>query len=134
MRRIGFAVRDGDGVAVRLMAGPRRGCYRVGAGETPGLLAGAAAATLCAAGVPVGEIVPSRSLRVLRGSFRDGRGFVRDGARVRVGPTAFVVPRAHLAAHYARCDGPVPVFATRGRREAPKARPAVRDAAGEGDA
>ena len=34
-RVIGSAGRDGDGIAIRLTAGPRRGCYRVAAEEVP---------------------------------------------------------------------------------------------------
>jgi hypothetical protein len=51
---------------------------------------------------------------------RDG-----DGIEVRLGAAAFVIPRAHLAAHYARHDGPVTVYAGRSRR-------AVRGAGEEG--
>ena len=74
-RVIGYAVRDGDGIAIRLEAGPRRGCYRVAAEEVPDLLAGFPA-TLCADDAPVGDIAASRSLRVLRGAFRAGLGFL----------------------------------------------------------
>ncbi len=134
MHRIGSAVRDGDGIAVRLVAGPRCGRYRVPAGETPGLLAGRAMATLRSDDAPVGLIAPSRDLRVLLGAFRDQCGFVGTGSLIWLGGAAFVIPRAHLAAHYARYDGPVAAYAGRGRRGAPWARPAVRDLAGEGDA
>lgn len=107
---IGEAVRDGDGIEVRLVAGPRRGCYRVAAEEVPGLLAGFPA-TLTADGMPVGDIAASRSLRVLLGGFRAGLGFLEAGTVCPVVTAAFLVPRAHLAAHYERDDGPVPVLA-----------------------
>ena len=107
---IGSAGRDGDGIAVRLEAGPRRGCYRVPAAEVPGLFAGYAA-TLVADGVAVGDIAASRGLRVLVGAFRAGLGFLEAGTLCPVVTAAFLVPRAHLAAHYERDDGPVPVLA-----------------------
>jgi len=107
---IGEAVRDGDEIEVRLRAGPRRGCYRVGAEEVTSLLAGFPA-TLTADGVAVGDIAASRSLRVLLGAFRAGLGFLESGTVCPVVSAAFMVPRAHLAAHYERDDGPVPVLA-----------------------
>lgn len=107
---IGYAVRDGDGIAIRLTAGPRRGCYRVPAEEVPTLLAGAAAATLWADGAPVGIVAPSQDLRVLLGAFRDLCGFADGGPLVRAGAAAFLIPRAHIAAHYDRHDGPVAVL------------------------
>lgn len=112
MRRvIGSAVRDhDDGIAIRLEAGPRRGCYRVEAGEVPYLLAGVAAATLWSGDAPVGIVAPSRDLRVLLGAFRDLCGFTGGGPVVWVGATAFLIPRAHLAARYDRRDGPVDVL------------------------
>jgi hypothetical protein len=107
---IGCAVRDdGDGITIRLGDGPRRGRYRVGVKEVPTLLAGYPA-VLTADSVPVGDLVASRSLRVLLGGFRDGRGFVEAGTRCPVERTAFLVPRAHLAAHYHLCDSPIPVL------------------------
>ncbi len=109
-RAIGEIGRDGDGIAVRLEAGPRRGCYRVPGEEVPDLLAGYAA-TLVADGVAVGDIAASRSLRVLRGGFRAGRGFLEAGTACPVVTAVFLVPRAHLRAHYERDDGPVPVLA-----------------------
>ena len=107
---IGEACRDGDGIEVRLVAGPRRGCYRVGAEEVPDLLAGFPA-TLTADGAAVGDIAASWSLRVLIGGFRAGLGFLEDGTVCPVATAAFLVPRAHLAAHYERDDGPIPVLA-----------------------
>ena len=107
---IGQAERDGDGIEVRLVAGPRRGCYRVAAEEVPILLSGYPA-TLSADDVAVGDIAPSKSLRVLLGAFRAGLGFVEGGTVRPVGAAAFMVPRRHLAAHYERDDGPVPVLA-----------------------
>lgn len=109
-RVIGQAVRDGDAIAIRLEAGTRRGCYRVAADEVPYLLAGFPA-PLTADGAVVGDIASSRSLQVLRGAFRAGLGFVEAGTVCRVGTAAFMVPRAHLAAHYDRDDGPIPVLA-----------------------
>ena len=106
---IGEAVRDGDEIEVRLVAGPRRGCYRVAAEEVPDLLAGFPA-TLTADGAAVGDIAASRSLRVLLGAFRAGLGFLEAGTVCPVVSAAFMVPRAHLAAHYEREDGPVPVL------------------------
>ncbi|HIH03984.1 MAG TPA: hypothetical protein HA263_09110 [Methanoregulaceae archaeon] len=107
---IGEAVRDDDGIEVRLAAGPRRGCYRVAAEEVPPLLAGFPAA-LFAEDAPVGDIVASRSLAVLRGSFRAGLGFLEAGTVCAVVTAAFLIPRAHLAAHYARDDGPISILA-----------------------
>ncbi|HQJ88411.1 MAG TPA: hypothetical protein PLY91_07715 [Methanoregulaceae archaeon] len=107
---IGQIGRDGDAIAVRLFTGPRRGCYRVMAEEVPTLLAGFPA-TLYADEMPVGDIAASRSLRVLRGAFRAGLGFLEAGTACPVVSAAFLVPRAHLAAHYGRDDGPVPVLA-----------------------
>ncbi|MEN6343042.1 MAG: hypothetical protein ABFC89_10860 [Methanospirillum sp.] len=107
---IGTAGRDGDGIAIRLEAGPRRGCYRVAAEEAPTLLDGYAA-TLTADDVAVGDIAPSRSLRVLVGGFRAVLGFLEAGTVRPVVTAAFMVPRAHLAAHYDRDDGPIPVLA-----------------------
>ena len=107
---IGEAGRDGDAIEVRLRAGPRRGCYRVAAEEVPTLLSGYSAA-LTTDGVAVGDIAASRSLRVLVGAFRDGLGFLETGTVRPVVFAAFMVPRAHLAAHYERDDGPVPVLA-----------------------
>ncbi|MEN6516985.1 MAG: hypothetical protein ABFC38_02195 [Methanospirillum sp.] len=107
-REIGHAVRDGDAIAIRLEAGPRRGCYRVDAGEAPRLLEGRATAALCSGDTTVGSITPSRDLRILRGGFA-APGFLEGGPGVPA-ETAFLVPRAHLAAHYARFDGPVPVY------------------------
>lgn len=107
---IGTAGRDGSGIEVRLVAGPRRGCYRVAAEEVPTLLAGYPA-TLTADDVVVGDIAASRSLRVLLGAFRAGLGFLEAGTVCPVATAAFMVPRAHLAAHYERDDGPVPVLA-----------------------
>jgi hypothetical protein len=66
---------------------------------------------LTADGVAVGDIAASRSLRVLRGAFRAGLGFVEAGTICPVVVAAFMVPRAHLAAHYSRDDGPIPVLA-----------------------
>ena len=107
---IGMASREGDGIAIRLFAGARRGCYRVAAEEVPTLLAGYPA-TLIADGVAVGDVAASRSLRVLLGAFRAGHGFLEAGTVCPVAAAAFLVPRAHLAAHYERDDGPVPVLA-----------------------
>ena len=110
MIAIGYAVRDGDGIAFRLVAGPRRGCYCVEAGEVDDLLAGRAPAALRVDGVPVGVVAPSRSLRLLVGAFWHGRVPARRGGL----PTrraTFLVPRLHLCAHYDRDDGPVPVLA-----------------------
>ncbi|MEN6519335.1 MAG: hypothetical protein ABFC38_14370 [Methanospirillum sp.] len=109
-RVIGSAERDGDGIEIRLDAGPRHGCYRVAAEEVPYLLAGFPA-TLTADDAPVGDLAASRSLAVLLGAFRAGLGFLEAGTVCPVGTAAFMVPRAHLAAHYARDDGPVPVLA-----------------------
>ncbi len=109
-RVIGSAVRDGDGIEIRLDAGPRRGCYRVTAEEVPYLLAGFPA-TLAADDAPVGDVATSRSLAVLRGAFRTGLGFLQAGTVCPVRTAAFMVPRAHLAAHYLRDDGPIPVLA-----------------------
>lgn len=107
---IGDAGRDGDAIEVRLVAGPRRGCYRVIEEEVPTLLSGYPAA-LIADDVAVGDIVASRSLRVLLGAFRAGLGFLEAGAVCPVMTAAFMVPRAHLAAHYERDDGPIPILA-----------------------
>lgn len=107
---IGTAGRDGDGIGIRLVAGSRRGCYRVAAEEVPTLLAGHAAA-LYADDVAVGDIAASKTLRVLLGGFRAGLGFLEAGTVRPVARAAFMVPRAHLAAHYERDDGPVPVLA-----------------------
>jgi len=126
MEPVGYAVRDGDGIEVRLGGGARRGWYRVAAGEAPALLAGRAAAALWVSAAPVGIIAPSKDLRVLLGAFRDRRGFTRAAPLSWIGAAAFAIPRAHLAAHYARFDGPVTVYAGKGRQAAP--------AAGEGDA
>jgi hypothetical protein len=109
-RVIGSAGRDGDGIAIRLTAGTRRGYYRVAAEEVPDLLAGVAAAGLWSDDAPVGIVAPSRDLRVLLGAFRDLCGFTGGGPLVRVGAVAFLIPRAHLAAHYDRHDGPVEVL------------------------
>ena len=107
---IGEAGRDGDAIEVWLRAGPRRGCYRVAAGEVPTLLSGYSAA-LTADGVTVGDIASSKSLRVLLGGFRDGLGFLETGTACPVLNAVFMVPRAHLAAHYHRDDGPIPILA-----------------------
>ena len=115
-REIGHAVRDGDAIAIRLEGGPRGGCYRVDAGKVPRLLAGVAAATLWSDGVPVGIVAPSRDLRILFGAFRELCGFTGGGPLVRAGATAFLIPRAHLRAHYDRYDGPVPVLECDRRR------------------
>ncbi len=131
-REIGHAVRDGDAIAIRLEAGPRRGCYRVAAGEAPRLLAGRGAAVLRAGDAPVGVVAPSRSLRVLHGEFRAGRGLLEAGAPWPPGGAAFMIPRAHLRAHYDRHDGPVPVLECGLRQTA--AGPGVRGLPGEGRA
>lgn len=107
---IGTAGREGDEIEVRLVAGPRRGCYRVTAEEVLSLLAGYPA-TLSADDVGVGDIAASRSLLVLLGAFRAGLGFLEAGTVIPVARAAFMVPRAHLAAHYERDDGPIPVLA-----------------------
>ncbi|MEN6518844.1 MAG: hypothetical protein ABFC38_11825 [Methanospirillum sp.] len=108
---IGSAVRDDDdGIAIRLEAGPRRGCYRVAAERVPDLLAGIAAATLWSDDAPVGIVAPSRDPRFLLGAFRDLCGFTGGGPLVWAGATAFLIPRAHLAAHYDRHDCPVDVL------------------------
>jgi hypothetical protein len=131
-REIGCAVRDGDAIAIRLEAGPRRGCYRVDAGEAPRLLAGRGAATLRSGAAPVGVIAPSKGLRVLRGGFCAGRGFSKIGAPWPTSAAAFLIPRAHLRAHYDRHDGPVPVLECGRRRAA--AGPGLRKRPGEGRA
>lgn len=107
---IGSAERDGDGIEIRLVAGPRRGCYRVAAEEVPILLSGYPA-TLTADDVAVGDIASSKSLLVLLGAFRAGLRFLEAGTVCPVATAAFMVPRLHLAAHYERTDGPVPVLA-----------------------
>ena len=108
---IGEIVRDGDAIAIRLVAGPRHGCYRVAAEEVPDLLAGYSVVLAADDGMPVGDVAASRSLRVLLGAFRVGLGFLEAGTVRPVVAAAFMVPRAHLAAHYRRGDGPVPVLA-----------------------
>ena len=107
---IGQAERDGDGIEIRLVAGPRRGCYRVAVEEVSTLLSGYPA-TLSADDVAVGDIAASRSLRVLLGAFRSGVGFLETGTACPVATAAFMVPRLHLAAHYERDEGPIPVLA-----------------------
>ena len=108
---IGTAGRDGDDLLIRLTAGPRRGRFRVPAAEVGPLLAGLSAVVRDEEGAAVGDLATSRSLRVLTGAFRAGRGFVVQPAAFPVAAPAFLVPRAHLAAHYDRHDGPVPVLA-----------------------
>lgn len=130
MIAIGYAVRGGDGIAFRLVAGPRRGCYCVEAGEVDDLLAGRAPAALRVDGVPVGVIAPSRSLRLLVGAFWHGRAPARQGSL----PTrraTFLVPRLHLRAHYERDDGPVPVLAG-GLQAVPAWRRPVAGSGGDG--
>jgi len=107
---IGTAGRDGTEIEIRLIAGRRRGCYRVIEEEVPTLLSGYPA-TLTADEVAVGDIVASKSLRVFLGAFRSGLGFLEAGTVYPVVTAAFMVPRAHLRAHYDRDDGPIPVLA-----------------------
>ncbi|MEN6341973.1 MAG: hypothetical protein ABFC89_05380 [Methanospirillum sp.] len=130
---IGYAVRDGDGIAIRLTAGPRRGCYRVAAGTAPSLLAGVASAALLVDGIAVGVIAPSKSLRLLRGAFCADGDFHPERAGPLRSATAFLVPRPHLRAHYDRHDGPVPVLAGDRRMVSARSR-TVPAAAGKGDA
>ena len=107
---IGTVERDGDDLLIRLAAGPRRGRYRVPAGEVAGVVAGGRA-VLYDDGTAVSDIAASRSLQVLIGAFRAGRGFVVQPAAFPVLAVVFMIPRARVRAQYDRGDGPIPVLA-----------------------
>jgi hypothetical protein len=112
---IGLAGRADDSaeIEVRLTA-PVRRFYRVLAGDVPAVLGGYAAGLHNEEGTPVGDIETSASGRMLIGASRAGLGFIEEGEIVPVGTPAFMIPRAHLAAHYHRHDEPVEVLAPGG--------------------
>ena len=95
MIAIGYAVRDGDGIAFRLVVGPRRGCYSVEAGEVADLLPARAAALRVDAS-PSASVAPSQASACSsgrsgtagpRGREDSRRGGRRSWSRAHLAPT-----------------------------------------------
>ena len=110
---VGTVERDGDDLLWRL-AGALPGLYWTPAVAVPGLFAGGSAVLYEDDGWPVGTVGTSASLRMLIGEFSPAAVFVYEPGVFAVVDPSFMVPRAHVRAHYWRNDGPVPVLACGG--------------------